>query len=42
MTPEEERIDFSNVPTTINLLRDSAGLLEKTSFSVPTKITSIL
>ncbi len=32
MNPDEERIGFSNVPTTINLLRDSAGLLEKTSF----------
>ena len=37
MNPGEERIGFSNVPTTINLLRDFAGLLEKTSFPLQPK-----
>jgi hypothetical protein len=39
---EEERIGLSHVPTTINLLRDSAGLLPETSLTVSTEVTSIL
>ncbi|MBT6663075.1 MAG: M20/M25/M40 family metallo-hydrolase [Nitrospina sp.] len=39
---EEERIGFSHVPTSINLLRNSAGLLPETILTVPTEITSIL
>jgi len=39
---EEERTGFSHVPTTINLLRETAGLLPETSLTVPTELTSIL
>mgnify|MGYP005637518629 FL=1 len=39
---EEERIGLSHVPTTINLLRDSAGLLPETSLTVSAEVTSIL
>ena len=39
---EEERTGFSHVPTTVNLLRDTAGLLPETRLSVLTETTSML
>ena len=39
---EEERTGLSHVPTTIHLLRDTAGLLPETKLTVPTETTSIL
>jgi acetylornithine deacetylase/succinyl-diaminopimelate desuccinylase-like protein len=39
---KEEKTGFSYVPTTVNLLRNSAGLLPETSLTVPAEITSIL
>jgi len=39
---EEERAGFSHVPTTVDLLRESAGLLSETQLTVPTDVTSIL
>jgi acetylornithine deacetylase/succinyl-diaminopimelate desuccinylase-like protein len=39
---KEEKTGFSNVPTTISLLRNSAGLLPETQLTVPANITSIL
>jgi acetylornithine deacetylase/succinyl-diaminopimelate desuccinylase-like protein len=38
----EERIGFSHVPTTVNLLRDTAGLLPETKLTVLPEITSML
>ena len=39
---QEEQTGFSNVPTSISLLRNSAGLLPETRLTVPANITSIL
>jgi acetylornithine deacetylase/succinyl-diaminopimelate desuccinylase-like protein len=39
---KEEQTGFSNVPTTISLLRNSAGLLPETQLTVPADVTSIL
>ena len=38
----EERTGFSYVPTSVNFLRNSAGLLPETLLTVPTEATSIL
>lgn len=38
----EERNGFSHVPTTVNLLRDTAGLLPGTHLTVPDDLTAIL
>ena len=39
---KEERVGFSHVPTTVNLLRDTAGLLPETKLTVLPDITSML
>ena len=39
---KEEQIGFSYVPTTVNFLRTSAGLLPETLLTVPAEVTSIL
>ncbi len=39
---KEEQTGFSYVPTSVNFLRSSAGLLPETRLTVPTNITSIL
>ena len=39
---KEERVGFSHVPTTVNLLRDTAGLLPETKLTVLPEITSML
>jgi len=38
----EERTGFSYVPTSVNFLRNSAGLLPEILLTVPTEVTSIL
>ena len=38
----EERTGFSYVPTSVNFLRNSAGLLPETLLTVPVEVTSIL
>ena len=39
---EEERIGFSHVPTTMSLLRDTAGLLPETKLTVPAEKTALI
>ena len=39
---EEEREGFSHVPTSVNFLRDTAGLLPKTRLAVPAEKTALL
>ncbi|HIA32694.1 MAG TPA: M20/M25/M40 family metallo-hydrolase, partial [Nitrospinaceae bacterium] len=39
---KEEQTSFSYVPTTVNFLRKSAGLLPETHLTVPAEVTSIL
>jgi acetylornithine deacetylase/succinyl-diaminopimelate desuccinylase-like protein len=39
---KEERVGFAHVPTTVNLLRDTAGLLPETKLTVLPEITSML
>ncbi|MCH8156201.1 MAG: M20/M25/M40 family metallo-hydrolase [Nitrospinae bacterium] len=39
---EEEREGFSHVPTSVNSLRDSAGLLSATRLTVPSEKTALL
>ena len=39
---KEEQTGFSYVPTTVNFLRNSAGLLPETLLTVPAEVTSIL
>jgi acetylornithine deacetylase/succinyl-diaminopimelate desuccinylase-like protein len=39
---KEERVGFSLVPTTVDLLRDTAGLLPETKLTVQPKVTAML
>ena len=39
---KEEQTGFSYIPTTVNFLRNSAGLLPETHLTVPAEVTSIL
>ena len=42
LVTQEEQTGFSYVPTTVNFLRTSAGLLPETLLTVPAEVTSIL